>query len=413
MFYSLGIYLYIGILHLASVWNPKAKAWVTGRKNWKSQLKDLRQKAGNRQLVWVHCASLGEFEQGRPVIEALGKLNPKPYILLTFFSPSGYEIRKNYAGADAVMYLPADTPGNAKQFVDTLQPSLAVFVKYEYWLNLLGQLYLHHIPVLMVSSIFRDNQVFFKWYGSAFRTALTRIRHFFVQDATSAEMLQRLGITEVTVAGDTRFDRVLQTAAAFEEIPDVKRFCGDAPVLVAGSTWPEDEQIIAAYLQQRPSVKCIIAPHEIHVSHLEQLDQRMQNVQRFTSWKMQPNKNTRVLVIDNIGMLSKLYHYATVTYIGGGFGKGIHNTLEAAVYGKPVLFGPKYEKFREARDLISAGAACSVTDGNALTVKIDEWLNTPERLSIAGKAASDYVLSEAGATGKIMDYIQANRLLTS
>jgi 3-deoxy-D-manno-octulosonic-acid transferase len=413
LFYSLGIYLYIGILHLASLWNPKAKAWVTGRKTWKSQLKAVRENAGNRQLVWVHCASLGEFEQGRPVIEALADLNPKPYILLTFFSPSGYEIRKNYAGADAVMYLPADTPGNAKQFVDTLQPSFAVFVKYEYWLNLLGQLHLHQVPVLMVSSIFRDNQIFFTWYGSAWRTALKRIRHFFVQDAGSAVLLQRLGITEVTVAGDTRFDRVLQTAAAFEEIPEVKKFCGDAQVLVAGSTWPEDEQIIAAYLQQRPSVKCIIAPHEIHTSHLEQLDQRMPKVQRFSSWKVEPKQDTRVLVIDNIGMLSKLYHYATVTYIGGGFGKGIHNTLEAAVFGKPVLFGPKYEKFREARDLIAAGAAVSVTDVNALTVKMDEWLNAPEQLSLAEKAASDYVISEAGATGKIMTYVQENRLLTS
>ncbi len=413
MFYSLGIYLYIGILHLASLWNPKARAWVTGRKTWKPHLKAVREKAGNRQLVWVHCASLGEFEQGRPVIEALNNLNPRPYILLTFFSPSGYEIRKNYTGADAVMYLPADTPGNAKQFVATLQPSLAVFVKYEYWLNLLGQLHLHHTPVLMVSSIFRDNQIFFKWYGSAWRTALTRIRHFFVQDAGSAEKLQRLGITEETVAGDTRFDRVLQTAAAFQDIPEIRMFCGDAPVLVAGSTWPEDEQIIAKYLQQRPSVRCIIAPHEIHTSHLEQLDQQMSQVQRFTSWKIQPNQDTRVLVIDNIGMLSKLYHYATVTYIGGGFGKGIHNTLEAAVYGKPLLFGPRYEKFREARDLISTGAAYSVTDGNALTVKMDEWLNSPESLAFAGKAASDYVVSEAGATEKIMTYIQANRLLTS
>jgi 3-deoxy-D-manno-octulosonic-acid transferase len=413
LFYSLGIYVYLTVLHLASLWNPKAKAWVTGRKNWKAQLKAVRQKAGTRKLVWVHCASLGEFEQGRPVIEALGTLNPKPHILLTFFSPSGYEIRKNYAGADAVMYLPADTPGNAKHFTAILQPDLAIFVKYEYWINLLGQLHLHQIPVLMVSSIFRDNQIFFKWYGSAWRTALTRIRHFFVQDAGSAVLLQRLGITEVSVAGDTRFDRVLQTAAAFQDIPEIRLFCGDGPVLVAGSSWPEDEEIIAAYLQQRPSVRCILAPHEIHTSHLEQLDQRMPGAQRFTSWKIQPNQDTRVLVIDNIGMLSKLYRYATITYIGGGFGKGIHNTLEAAVYGKPVLFGPKYEKFREARDLIATGAAVSVTDTNALTVKMDEWLNEPESLSLAGRAASDYVKSEAGATGKIMSYIQANRLLTS
>ncbi|TAG99354.1 MAG: 3-deoxy-D-manno-octulosonic acid transferase [Sphingobacteriales bacterium] len=409
----MGIYVYLTILHLASLWNPKAKAWVTGRKNWKAQLKAVHQKAGNRKLVWVHCASLGEFEQGRPVIEAIGNQNPKPYILLTFFSPSGFEIRKNYTGADAVIYLPADTPGNAKDFTAILQPDLAIFVKYEYWLNLLSQLHLHQIPVLMVSSIFRDNQIFFKWYGSAWRTALTRIRHFFVQDAGSEVLLQRLGITEVTVAGDTRFDRVLQTAAAFEDIPEIRLFCGDTPVLVAGSTWPEDEQIIAAYLQQRPSVRCILAPHEIHTSHLEQLDQRMPMAQRFTSWEKHPNQDTRVLVIDNIGMLSKLYHYATVTYVGGGFGKGIHNTLEAAVYGKPVLFGPRYEKFREARELIATGGAVSVTDTSAMTAKMDEWLNKPECLTLAGRAASDYVISEAGATQKIMSFIQANRLLTS
>lgn len=413
MFYSLGIYLYIGALHLASLWNPKAKAWVTGRKGWKARLQTVRQEAGCFPLVWVHCASLGEFEQGRPVIEALALLKPKPYILLTFFSPSGYEIRKNYAGADAVMYLPADTPRNAKQFVSILQPSLAIFVKYEYWLHLLGQLHQKKVPVLMISAIFRDKQVFFKWYGGAWRKALTQIRHFFVQDTGSAGLLQRLGITEVAVAGDTRFDRVLQTATAFQDIPAIRMFCGDTPVLVAGSTWPEDEQIIAACLQLRPGIKCIIAPHEIHASHLEHIEQKIRNSQRFSSWSEQPDPDTQVLVIDNIGMLSKLYHYATVTYIGGGFGKGIHNTLEAAVYGKPVLFGPNYTKFREARDLISVGAACCVTDAKALTEKLDEWLDHQEQLSQAGNAASAYVAAEAGATDKIMHFIQANRLLTS
>ena len=413
MFYSLGIYLYIGALHLASLWNQKAKAWVTGRKHWKARLETVSQEAGNRPVVWVHCASLGEFEQGRPVIEALGTLNPKPYILLTFFSPSGYEIRKNYTGADAVLYLPADTPRNATQFVSLLKPSLAIFVKYEYWLNLLGQLHQHRVPVLMVSSIFRENQVFFSWYGGAWRKALRQIRHFFVQDADSAVLLQRSGITEYTVAGDTRFDRVLETAAAFQDIPEIRMFCGEAQVLVAGSTWPEDEQIIATYLQQRPSVKCILAPHEIHPSHLEQLDKRLQKAQRFSAWKVQPDPEAQVLVIDNIGMLSKLYHYATVSYIGGGFGKGIHNTLEAAVYGKPVLFGPNYQKFREARDLITNGGAVCITDNEALTKQMDEWLNHPEHLSQAGKAASAYVVAQAGATGMIMHYIQANRLLTS
>lgn len=413
MFYTLGIYLYLGVLRLASLWNPKAKAWVTGRKDWKQQLTALRLRAGSRQLVWVHCASLGEFEQGRPVIETLGSLNPKPFILLTFFSPSGYEIRKNYAGADAVMYLPADTPDNARFFVETLLPNLTIFIKYEYWLNLLAQLHQHRTPVLMVSSIFRDNQVFFKWYGGGWLKALATIRHFFVQDAVSKEKLQRLGITEVTVAGDTRFDRVLETAAAFEDIQEIKMFCGDVQILVAGSTWPEDERIIATYLKQRSSLKCIIAPHEIHAMHLDQLDQNMPGVQRFSAWKTQPNPGARVLVIDNIGMLSKLYHYATITYIGGGFGKGIHNTLEAAVYGKPVVFGPRFEKFREARDLIEKGAAFSVGDISAFTTKMDELLDSTTALEKAGRAASDYVSAEAGATGKIMVYIQANRLLTS
>lgn len=413
MIYSLSIYLYVAAVHLAARWNKKASAWVTGRKDWEEHAKAARRDAGNKAIVWVHCASLGEFEQGRPVIESLHSLHPKPYILLTFFSPSGFEIRKNYAMADTVMYLPADTPRNARIFVDILRPSLAVFVKYEYWLNLLACLHKKNIPVLMISAIFRQNQVFFAWYGAPWRKALSHIRQFFLQDEGSQALLQRLGITETTVAGDTRFDRVLELARGFQGIPEIEDFCKGTPVLVAGSTWPEDESLLAGYLREHPQMKCIIAPHEIHEAHLQQIEAQIPRTIRFSAWKNERKDGAQVLVIDNIGMLSRLYYYAAITYIGGGFGKGIHNTLEAAVYGKPVLFGPRYDKFREARELVAAGAAVAIHDQDGLRKALDNFMEHPQVLQQAGLAAKNYVQKQAGATKTILDYIQANRLLTS
>lgn len=412
MLYSLFIHLYVAAIRLASLWNAKARSWSAGRKDWRSGLQAIRNKAGDRPILWIHCASLGEFEQGRPVIEALRAQHPTSFILLTFFSPSGYEVRKDYAVADAVCYLPADTPANARFFVQTLRPALAIFVKYEYWLNLLAELRDRQVPVLMISAIFRENQVFFSWYGTAWRKALAGISHFFLQDGDSADRLNELGIHHHTVAGDTRFDRVLQLAAAFSEIPEIASFCGNQQVLVAGSTWPEDEAIIAACLRARPDLKCILAPHEIHAAHLDHISNVMPDAIRFSVWKKEASPAARVLVIDNIGMLSRLYHYATVTYIGGGFGKGIHNTLEAAVYGKPVLFGPHYQKFREARELIREGAAWSIQQEDGMIIKMQELLDQPSARESSGLAAGNYVRAQAGATQKIMQYIQENRLLT-
>lgn len=412
MLYSLSIHLYVAAIRSASFWNAKARAWVEGRKDWQSGLQAIRKKAEDRPIVWIHCASLGEFEQGRPVIEALRSQYPGSYIVLTFFSPSGYEVRKDYPMADAVCYLPADTPANARFFVRTLKPALAIFVKYEYWLNLLAQLKARQVPVLLISAIFRENQVFFSWYGKAWRKALFGISHFFLQDRDSADRLEELGIHHHTVAGDTRFDRVLQLASAFTEIPEIAAFCGSQQVLVAGSTWPEDEAVIAACLRTRPELKCIIAPHEIHAAHLDHILDLMPDAIRFSAWKKEASPAARVMVIDNIGMLSRLYHYATITYIGGGFGKGIHNTLEAAVYGKPVLFGPNYQKFREAKDLIREGAAWSTPKEEEMISNIQELLDQPDLLERSGFAAGTYVRSQAGATQKILHYIQEKRLLT-
>jgi 3-deoxy-D-manno-octulosonic-acid transferase len=413
LLYSFFISAYVLAIRLASFWNPKARAWRDGRKHWRSRLMKARKEAGSRKVLWVHCASLGEFEQGRPVIEALRERYPGIFILLSFFSPSGYQVRKEYEKADAVIYLPADTPVNARDFISILSPDLAIFVKYEYWLNLLGMLKERKVPVLMISSIFREGQVFFRWYGQAWRKALLAIDHFFVQDETSAARLSELGILNRTVAGDTRFDRVLQVAGRSGGIPEAEAFCRDRLTLVAGSTWKPDEDIIRDYLTHAPGLACIIAPHEISETHLRQLEARFPGSIRFSKWKESPEGEFRVLVMDNIGMLSGLYRYGHVAYIGGGFGKGIHNTLEAAVHGKPVIFGPRYEKFREAVELIREGGGFCVEDTGQFRERMDRLLGDSHYRDAAGEQAGQYVRWNAGATEKILSYIQENRLLTN
>jgi 3-deoxy-D-manno-octulosonic-acid transferase len=413
LIYSFSISVYSVCIRLASIWSNKAKAWTEGRKNWKENLQLVKNRAAGREITWVHCASLGEFEQGRPVIESLRSAYPKTFIVLSFFSPSGYEVRKDYNNADAVIYLPADTPANAKSFVEILNPRLVIFVKYEYWLNLLKSLEHHQVPVLMISSIFRSNQVFFKWYGNPWRNILNTIDYFFLQDDKSAALLQNLGLTRYTIAGDTRFDRVLDIAAQFTELTDVQKFCAGSDTLVAGSTWKEDEELISEYLQTRKDLKCILAPHEIHESHLQQIEKLIPDAIRFSKWKQGSDSRSRVLIIDNIGMLSRLYHYSTISYIGGGFGKGIHNTLEAAVHGKPVIFGPTYHKFKEAVELIESGGAFSIQDSDSFVAQMNELLDNSKACSEAGHSARSYVRENAGATKKIMTHIQENRLLTS
>lgn len=403
---------------MASLWNDKAKLWVKGRKEIFEKLQSNLNPDSNRDLnskiTWFHCSSLGEFEQGRPVIEKLRSQYPHSKILLTFFSPSGFEIRKDYKGADWVFYLPLDSSGNAKQFFDIVNPSLVVFVKYDYWYYYLTESKKRNIPLLLVSGIFRQEQPFFKWYGDLHRKMLNCFTHFFVQDKESLQLLQSINLNNAVVAGDTRFDRVSEIAENFKPIEEVEKFCGGSQVLVAGSTWPEDEKLIKDALIDFPDLKLIIAPHEIHKEHIDQLRSIFSNAVLHSQLEAHGPQliTSGILIIDNIGMLSGLYHYATISYIGGGFNKGIHNTLEAAVYGNPVLFGPNYKKFKEAIGLIETGGGICINSSTELSAILQKFINNKNELELSSKNSIDFVKQNKGATGKILDYIEANRLLT-
>ena len=358
-----------------------------------------------RGCVWFHAASVGEFEQARPLIERLKKEQPRRKIVLTFFSPSGYEMRKDYTYADKVMYLPFATKKNAKLMIDTLQPSMAVFVKYEFWKPYLKALHERHIPTYLISAIFRPSQLFFKPWGTGYRKVLTYFDRLYVQDASSEELLRRYGIENVTVAGDTRFDRCSAIAKQTKKIAEMEWFVTPKaleepkPVIVAGSTWPPDEKLFARYLREREDVKLILVPLEVTEEHLEQIFQLFEG--RYVRWSEASKHSlatSRIVVVDTMGLLSKLYKYATVAYVGGGFGVGIHNTVEAAVYGVPVLFGPNHEKFREAKGLIAAGASESIKDYRTFRDGMNRALETAEQMGAAAKA---YVKSECGATEKI------------
>lgn len=367
------------------------------------------------KIIWFHCSSLGEFEQGRPVIENLRKQIPNSKFLLTFFSPSGYEIRKDYKGVDWVFYLPLDSKRNAQQFFEIVNPSLVIFVKYDYWYYYLTECKKRDIPLLMVSGVFRKDQPFFKWYGNLHHSMLNCFTHFFVQDKESLQLLYSININNVTVAGDTRFDRVSEIAENFTPIEKIEKFCIGSPVLVAGSTWPEDEKLIKDATANFPDLKIIIAPHEIHKEHIDQLKSVLTDAVLYSQFvaHSSPPTTSNCLILDNIGMLSKLYHYATITYVGGGFNKGIHNTLEPAVYGKPVLFGPNYKKFKEAIGLIETGGGVCVNSNTELTSQLKKLLTNKDILESSSKNSFEFVKQNKGATEKILHYIKANRLLTN
>lgn len=433
--YNFFIQLYMLGIHIASLWNPKAKEWVIGRKKWLEKLSEKIRP--DDRVIWFHCASAGEFEQGKPVIEELKKNYPSHKILVSFFSPSGYSVAQKYPHADAITYLPADTRKNAKLFVEWIKPELVIFVKYEYWYHHLSVIAFHHIPLLMVSAIFRKDQLFFKWYGRFYKQMLFLFRQIFVQDENSLKLLKVNGMEHCSLSGDTRFDRVQKIADHFAEVPLLKEFIGGSKTIVAGSTWQQDEELLATYVKHH-SVKMVIAPHEIKKEHIIQLQKIFPDCILYSELKNLFSKNetpenflwnsinqqqqkdaqkiltsAKTLIIDNVGMLSRLYYYATITYVGGGFKSGIHNTLEAVVYGKPVLFGPKYQKFKEARDLIEVGAAFSITNAEELKIKMDHFFNDPNEASKAGEAARNYVERNTGATQKIIHYIQEKRLLTN
>jgi len=387
---------------------------LNGRKNIFDRLRAELQSQDSK-IIWFHCSSLGEFEQGRPVIEKLKSQNPGLKFLLTFFSPSGYEIRKDYKGVDWVFYLPLDSKKNAKTFFDIVNLALAVFVKYDYWYYYLNECKKRKIPLLLISGIFRKEQPFFKWYGNLHRSMLNCFTHFFVQDKESLQLLQSINIKNATVAGDTRFDRVSEIAENFTPIEAIEKFCSGLPVLVAGSTWSEDEKLIKDATANFPDLKIIIAPHEIHKEHIDQLKSFFPDAVLYSQLRVQSPEAiiSDHLIIDNIGMLSKLYHYSTIAYVGGGFNKGIHNTIEAAVYGNPVLFGPNYKKFKEAIGLIENGGGICITSSNELSTILQKFISDKTALGLSGKNSFDFVKQNKGATEKILYYIEANRLLTN
>ena len=366
----------------------------------------------------MHCASLGEFEQGRPLLEALKKNDPSLQVALSFFSPSGYEVMKDYKGADLVFYLPMDAPSHARNLLNVLRPSLVLWVKYEFWFHYLDEIKRREIPLILVSGIFRSSQPFFKWYGGIWRSMLGCFTRLFVQNEESVELLKGLGIDQrVSLTGDTRFDRVIAIAAEFEPVPFITEFCGNSKVLVAGSTWEEDEVELLHFTKMHPEMKFIIAPHVIDEENLADVKKIFPDSVFYSQLGQTINNNppaSNILIIDNMGSLSRLYKYAHIAYIGGGFGEdGVHNVLEAAVYGKPVVFGPVYHKFDEAVELLEAGGGISYSNPLGLEAILDEFLNTGEKMAAAEKAARDFVYANAGATQKIAAYIQENRLLTN
>lgn len=406
--YNLGIRLYILLVNIVSPFNAKAKLWLNGRKNWRQKVKSAIPQGAD--TAWIHCSSLGEFEQGRPLIESLKTRFPNLKIVLTFFSPSGYEVRKNYAGADYIFYLPIDTNRNAKDFIELINPRMVIFVKYEFWYHYLRNLKKRNIPTYVVSANFRENQAFFKWYGGWYRKFLQNFEYLFVQNKHSQDLLNKIGIGNVLVTGDTRFDRVARVAAEAKTIPFVEQFCNGEKVIVAGSTWPKDEELLIEYVKQNEhKAKLIIVPHEIDNSHIQSILQNLtvETVLYSQNQKVNP-QNARVLIVDTIGLLSSIYRYGHIAYIGGGFGVGIHNTLEAATFGLPIIFGPNYHKFQEAKDLIVLKAAFPINSSDELLNFLNLLLSDEQSRTQAGSNSKKLVLSGVGATDRILDQIASS-----
>lgn len=398
--YSLAIYLFAIGCHIASLFNRKVRTMMRGQHTTWKQLRRLQ---GEDRYVWFHAASLGEFEQGRPLMERLRELHPEKKILLTFFSPSGYEVRKNYVGADVVCYLPLDTPLNARRFVRMARPEAAYFIKYEFWRNYIEALHREGIPSYSVSSIFRPEQIFFQWYGRSYANVLRRMTHLYVQNETSRSLLSTIGVKEVTVVGDTRFDRVIDIQRAAKPLPLVERFAGCNRVLVAGSSWAPDEDILIDYFNSHPSLKLVLAPHVVSEDHIKQILSKLRRpTVRYSSATLKSAAEADCLIIDCYGLLSSIYRYATVAYIGGGFGVGIHNVPEAAVYGVPVVFGPNNQKFREAQALLHQGGAFEIKTTGDFNTLMDRFLSDKEALQQAGRAAGNYIKENAGATQRII-----------
>lgn len=408
LIYLLGIKCYGLAIHLAALFHPKAAQWVKGRRGWRKKL-DATLPPGEKRILF-HCASLGEFEQGRPLLEGLRKQYPDHKIVLTFFSPSGYNIRKSDPLADYVMYLPADGPFNARDFVKRVNPKLAFFVKYEFWHFYLKELKKQKIPCFLVSAIFRPLQPFFlPLISPFFLKMLKRYSHLFVQNQTSLELLYKQGITHVTVTGDTRFDRVYANSRAARELPEFSVFKGKQKLIVAGSTWPADEKLLASVFPAlRDGFRLVIAPHETGDKAVKRVMRYFgPGVIRYSQWDHQPT-DAKVLIVDSVGMLSSIYRYADVAYIGGGFGSGIHNILEAVVFGIPVFFGPRYHKFREAAELIHWKGGFTVKNATQLAALTTDIMSNPERLAKIRDINRNYIDNNKGSTDLILKYLEIN-----
>ncbi len=417
LLYNIGVRAYLLAIWGAQFFNKKAKLWIIGRRNWQQRYAaDWQQKnPEGKPCIWVHCASLGEFEQGRPVIERLHREYPQYKILLTFFSPSGYIVRQRYVHADYICYLPADSPRNARIFVELFKPIMAIFVKYEYWLHFLNALHKKGAPTLLISGIFSEDQIFFKWYGALFRKALSGFHHIFVQNSASADLLKSLKIKSFSIAGDTRVDRVMQISREATELEFVDEFANNHRVLVAGSTWPPDEAILATFINQDlpDDWKVIIAPHHISENHLIRIERALElPLVRYSELTPINAPIARILLIDNVGMLARLYRYGRLAYIGGGFGAGIHNTLEPIAFRLPVICGPnKHEHFEETRFLTAKGGAFIIHNAAAL-FSVFVKLANESTWTKASETAYQYVLNNQGATHKIVQLIKDHKLLT-
>jgi len=408
--YDLAVLLSWFLLHLAALFSLKIRQFVTGRKKVFPYLKTFRN--GNKPLIWIHTASLGEFEQGAPVLDKLRQAYPDHQFLVTFFSPSGYEVKKDRLSPDLVTYLPMDTRWNARKFIRLAQPDLALFVKYEVWPAFFRELDKAGIPILLLSAIFRQRQIYFKGYGGFLRKALRRVTHFYVQDTLSADLLGSLGIREATVSGDTRFDRVVEILEAPRELPFMERFRGERTCMVFGSTWPEDHEILLPFINASEKGCCfVIAPHKTDPKTIEALQKGIRQPSALYSERADAALGeVPVLIIDTIGLLTQIYRYADLAYVGGGFATGLHNTLEPAVFGVPVLIGPQFEGFREAEEMVAAGGVLVVRDAAGFSSRADELMTNPGLRRELGNLNTGYIQKNKGASDQIVAGIR--RLLS-
>ncbi len=407
--YTFFIQMYGFAVSIAAYFNPKANLWISGRKNWKNKMKQAI--SPDDKVIWVHCSSLGEFEQGRPVMEKIKKEFPYHKLAVSFFSPSGYEVRKDYQGADYIFYLPLDTPKNAKQLIKILHPEVLILVKYEYWYNLLKRLQKKDIPVIVISAVIKEDNLFFRPFGSWFRKIIAGIEHFFVQDNDSKNLLESIGIEKVTVSGDTRFDRVKEIREANARVEFIEKFKGNSKLIVAGSTWPDDEEILVKFIHEKlpDDWKLIFAPHNIKEKEIISLSEKInKKTAVYTKSDQNQIENSQILILDTIGMLTKIYAYSDLSYVGGGFTKtGVHNTLEPAVFGVPIIFGPNYENYFEAIDLLENQGAVRFIDQYDFDQKMTNLIENEDERKLRGNAAENYIQGKPNSTELIIDYLKS------